>query len=219
MTRVTEIVETQVAARLAETRIIALDSLVEPEDAVAVGAALVRAGVGCLELAAPSVAVIRSARSVEGLLVGVGNVFTPEQAEEAARGGAHFATAPATNMEVVHACRELELPFFPGAATPTEIGRLALLGVRTMRVFPAVSLGGPDFLKTVAAIFPEVYFVPSGGIGPEHLRTYLSVPSVLAVGVSGLIPTELLRSRNFDRLEWLAGTAARAAVPGARTRR
>jgi 2-dehydro-3-deoxyphosphogluconate aldolase/(4S)-4-hydroxy-2-oxoglutarate aldolase len=219
MMRVTDIVETQVAARLAQTRIIALASLAEPTDAEAVGAALVRGGVGCIELATPSIGLIRGARRVDGLLVGVGNVLTPEQAETAVRGGAHFATAPATNMEVVHACRELELPFFPGAATPSEIGRLALLGVRTLRVFPAASLGGPEFVKTVASIFPDVYFIPSGGIGPESVRTYLSAPSVLAVGVSGVVPAELLRSRNFDRIEWLAGESARTALRGPHARR
>ena len=100
-------------------------------------------------------------------------------------GGAHFATAPATNMEVVHACRELELPFFPGVATPSEIERLVVLGLRTLRVFPAAPLGGPAFLQAVAAIYPDVQFIPAGGIGPEALRQYLQIPAVLAVAGAG----------------------------------
>jgi 2-dehydro-3-deoxyphosphogluconate aldolase/(4S)-4-hydroxy-2-oxoglutarate aldolase len=119
-------------------------------------------------------------------------------------------------MEVVHACRELELPFFPGVATPSEIERLTLLGVRTLRVFPAELLGGPAFLQAMAAIFPDVRFIPCGGIGPESLRGYLNLPSVLAVAGSGVIRADLLRSENFERIEWLAREAVRAARPRSR---
>jgi 2-dehydro-3-deoxyphosphogluconate aldolase/(4S)-4-hydroxy-2-oxoglutarate aldolase len=113
-------------------------------------------------------------------------------------------------MEVVHACRELELPFFPGVATPSEIGRLAAVGVRTVRVFPVELLGGPAFIEAVASVFPHMRFIPSGTIGPESLRGYLKVPSVLAVAGNGLARTDLVRTRHFERIEWLAGEAVRA---------
>jgi 2-dehydro-3-deoxyphosphogluconate aldolase/(4S)-4-hydroxy-2-oxoglutarate aldolase len=115
-------------------------------------------------------------------------------------------------MKVVHACRELELPFFPGVATPSEIGRLAALGVRTVRVFPVELLGGPAFLEAVAPIYPDMRFIPSGTIGPESLRGYLRVPSVLAVAGNGLVRKDLLRAHNYERIEWLAGEAVRAGV-------
>jgi 2-dehydro-3-deoxyphosphogluconate aldolase/(4S)-4-hydroxy-2-oxoglutarate aldolase len=213
MMRVMEITETQVSVRLAQSRIIALAAVDTADQAELAGATLMRAGVTILELATPNAALVRAARRVPDLLVGAGHVHTTEQAEAALRGGAHFATAPATNMEVVHACRELELPFFPGVATPSEIERLTLLGVRTLRVFPAELLGGPAFLRAMAAIDPDVRFIPSGGIGPESLRGYLSLPSVLAVAGSGVIRADLLRSENFDRIEWLAREAVRAAHP------
>jgi 2-dehydro-3-deoxyphosphogluconate aldolase / (4S)-4-hydroxy-2-oxoglutarate aldolase len=212
MTRVMEIADTQIALRLARTRIIAQATLDDPEQAEAAGAALVRAGVSCIELSAPRAPLIRAARRVDGLIVGAGSVHSVEQAEEALRGGAHFASAPATNMEVVHACRELELPFFPGVATPSEIERLALLGLRTLRLFPAAPLGGPAFLTAITALYPDVRFIPSGGIGPESLRAYLALPCVLAVCGSGLVRPDLLRSRSYDRIEYLAREAVRSCV-------
>jgi 2-dehydro-3-deoxyphosphogluconate aldolase/(4S)-4-hydroxy-2-oxoglutarate aldolase len=199
-----EIADTHGAAPLAQARNIALGRFDVAEQAEATGNALVRGGLACLEIARATGAQIRAARRVEGLLVGAGDVHTPQQAEEALRAGAHFGCAPVTNMEVVHACRELELPFFPGAATPSEIERLVMVGVRAVRVFPAETLGGAAFLHAVAAIYPDVAFVPAGGIGPESLRRYLSIPSVLAVAGSGLVRDELLRARNFARIEWLA---------------
>ena len=153
---------------------------------------------------------------MDGLLVGAGNLRSPQDAEAAVRAGAHFATATATNTEVVHACRELELPFFPGVTTPTEIERLALLGVRVMRVFPATPLGGPAYLQAIAESYPELRFIPSGGIGPEHVRGYLRTPSVIAVGVGGLVGKDLLRSHSYGRIEWLAHEAVRGLRPSLR---
>jgi 2-dehydro-3-deoxyphosphogluconate aldolase / (4S)-4-hydroxy-2-oxoglutarate aldolase len=211
MMRMMEIVETQVLRRLEQTRMIALAELEDADEAETAGAALLAAGCSCLEIQSARIGVLRGARRVEGLLVGAGNLRSAEEADAAVRAGAHFATASATNIEVVHACRELELPFFPGVATPTEIERLAILGVRVVRVFPALALGGPAYLAAIAATYPDMRFIPSGGIGPELLREYLRIPSVVAVGVSGLIRKDLLRSHSFGRIEWLAGEAMRAA--------
>jgi 2-dehydro-3-deoxyphosphogluconate aldolase/(4S)-4-hydroxy-2-oxoglutarate aldolase len=210
MTLVMEIAETQVVARLARSRIIALGTFDLAEQVETTARALMAGGVDVLELENPSLGLLRAARRIDGLIVGAGHVHTVEQAEAAVSGGAHFATAPATNMEVVHACRELELPFFPGVATPSEIERLALLGVRTQRLFPAEPLGGPALLAAVAAIYPDVRFIPAGGIGPEVLRGYLQIPAVLAVAAAGVVRGDLLRAHNYDRVEWLARDVQRA---------
>jgi len=194
----------QVTARLAHSRVIAHAAFALTEQVEQAGAALLRGGVECLEIVDPTLAALRAAREVDGLIVGAGNVHTVAQAELAALGGAHFASAPATNMEVVYACRELDLPFFPGVATPSEIERLALLGVRTQRLFPADALGGPRFIEAVGAIYPDVQFIATGGVGLEAVERYLRLPSVLAVATSGLVRPDLLRARNYDRIEWLA---------------
>src|SRR5262245_32333171 len=101
MTRVMEIVETQVVHRLEQTRMVALAEIREPDQAEVAGAALVRGGIDCLELQSPSMPVLRAAARVEGLLVGAGNVHDAATAEAAERAGADFATAPGTNVEVI----------------------------------------------------------------------------------------------------------------------
>src|SRR4051794_10823749 len=212
MTLVREISETQVVRRLAAGRIVAsavFDTAEQAEDA---GAALARGGVRCLEVVCgrPGTAgasAIRAARAVDGLLVGAGNVIEPEQVASIARAGAQFATAPGTNMAVVHACRELGLPFFPGVATPSEIERLQTLGVRAMGVFPVVALGGTPFLEAVAGAYPTVAFLPSGGVRSETLRAYAALPSVLAVSCTWIVRQEHVRTRNFDRVERIAREA------------
>jgi 2-dehydro-3-deoxyphosphogluconate aldolase/(4S)-4-hydroxy-2-oxoglutarate aldolase len=210
------ITETHVVQQLDRARVVALAAPDTPALAEQVGAALVRGGITALELAGPDATLIRAARRDERLLVGAGNLRTAAEAELAQRAGAHFASSPVTNTEVIWACRELELPFFPGAATPTEVERLALLGVTTIRVFPAMPLGGAAFLQALASVCPEVRLFPSGGVGPEALRPLLAVPAVAAVGTSGIIGTELVRSRSFDRIEWMAREASRAITRSSR---
>lgn len=203
------ITEVRILQRLERARVIALAAPDTPALATHLGAALLRGGITCMELAHPDATLIRAARHVDDLLVGAGNVRTVDDVELAARAGAHFGTSPVTNTEVLWACRELEFPLFPGAATPSEVERLALLGVTTIRLFPTMPLGGAAFVQALAATFPEGRFVPSGGIGPEALRPLLALPSVVAVGTSGIAHPDLVKVRNYDRIEWMAREASR----------
>jgi 2-dehydro-3-deoxyphosphogluconate aldolase/(4S)-4-hydroxy-2-oxoglutarate aldolase len=86
-----------------------------------------------------------------------------------------------------------------------RLAETRIIGVRTVRVFPAALLGRLDFLAAVASVYPDMRFIPSGGIGPESLRGYLRRPSVLAVAGDGLVRKDLLRAQNYERMEWLAG--------------
>jgi 2-dehydro-3-deoxyphosphogluconate aldolase / (4S)-4-hydroxy-2-oxoglutarate aldolase len=141
------------------------------------------------------------------MLVGAGTVLSAAQARAAAAAGAHFAVAPGLNPDVVREARKLDLPFFPGVATPSEIELAGVLGLRTVKVFPASVLGGVEFLRAVSATYPGMRFIPTGGIGPGNLREYLGVESVLAVDGSWLVKTELLAAHRFDEISELARAA------------
>jgi 2-dehydro-3-deoxyphosphogluconate aldolase/(4S)-4-hydroxy-2-oxoglutarate aldolase len=215
MTLVREISETQVVRQLASARIVAGGVFDRAPQAAETGAALMRGGIRCLEVGvhanASATKAIRAARAVDGLLVGAGGIVDAEQAERAAHAGAQFATAPGTNMTVVHACRELELPFFPGVATPSEVERLCTLEVTAMGVFPAGALGGPPFLEALAAAYPRVAFLPQGGVRRETLRSYVALSGVLAVRCDWIVRDEHVRTGTFVRTEWLAREARATA--------
>ena len=177
--------------------------------------ALLEGGIACIEItfrtdAAP--AAIERAAEVEGMLVGAGTVLTVEQAQSAARAGASFAVAPGTDDEVVGACGEAGLPFFPGIATPSELSHAYRLGCSTVKVFPASTLGGPAFLRAVSAAFPQARFIPTGGVDADSLAAYLAVPSVLACGGSWICEAALVRERRFDEVTRRARTAVEAAA-------
>jgi 2-dehydro-3-deoxyphosphogluconate aldolase/(4S)-4-hydroxy-2-oxoglutarate aldolase len=125
---------------------------------------------------------IRRASSIDGLTVGAGTVLDESQLAAAVDAGATFAVAPSTNPVVVDAARRLGVPFVPGAATPSEIDRARALGCEVIKIFPAALLGGPTFIRAVSAVFPDLKFIPTGGITADTVGEYLALPSVLACG-------------------------------------
>lgn len=197
----------EIRAALAACRVVPVATIDDPTAAPAVVAALRTGGVGCLEITFrhPRAAeAIAAAAAVEGVLVGAGTVLTPAQVDEARAAGAAFAVAPGLNEAVLAHAREVGLPFFPGVATPTEMEHARALGHAVVKVFPAEQLGGPAFLRAVSAVYPDLGFIPTGGIGPANVADYLAVPAVVACGGGWLVKPELIREGRFEEIERLA---------------
>jgi 2-dehydro-3-deoxyphosphogluconate aldolase/(4S)-4-hydroxy-2-oxoglutarate aldolase len=207
--------EKEIVEALGRVRVLPVMSVPDVDAAEAACRALLAGGISCVEITFrtdAAVEAIRRVSGIDGLLVGAGTVLSPEQAEAAAAAGARFAVAPGTSERVVEACRELALPFFPGVATPSEIERARELGCHTLKVFPAATVGGVAFLRAVSAPFPDVRFIPTGGIDATNLAANLAVPSVLACGGSWLCDQALIREGRFDEIERLAREAVEAAA-------
>ena len=155
------------------------------DDAERACEALIAGGLTSVEITfrtGAAVEAIRRASRIDGLLVGAGTVLSVEQLDAALEAGAQFAVAPSTNHVVIEAAQRAGVPFIPGAATPTEIDRARSLGCDVVKIFPVSLVGGPAFVKAVSPVFPDVKFVPTGGITLENLGDYLALPSVLACG-------------------------------------
>jgi 2-dehydro-3-deoxyphosphogluconate aldolase/(4S)-4-hydroxy-2-oxoglutarate aldolase len=135
------------------------------------------------------------------LIIGAGTVLTEENVAAAHEAGARFAVAPGTNPAVVKRAAEVGLPFVPGVATPTDIELALSLGCRTLKLFPAGALGGPDMVKALAAPYRHtgVRFVPTGGVKPDNLAEYLAMQDVAAVG-----GTWLAKKDDIARGDWEA---------------
>ncbi|TWU21382.1 bifunctional 4-hydroxy-2-oxoglutarate aldolase/2-dehydro-3-deoxy-phosphogluconate aldolase [Bythopirellula polymerisocia] len=137
------------------------------------------------------------------VLLGAGTVLTIENLETAKECGAQFALAPGFNPKVVQRAQELELPFIPGVATPSEIEQASSLGCRILKFFPAELMGGIAMLRALAGPFQHlgVKFVPTGGIGPDLLQSYLSLDIVAAVGGSWLAKPQDLAEGRWDAIK------------------
>jgi 2-dehydro-3-deoxyphosphogluconate aldolase/(4S)-4-hydroxy-2-oxoglutarate aldolase len=204
-----------VVDQLRACRVVPVVVLDEPDAARHVAEALRDGGITCIEITfrrAGAAAAIRAAADVDGMLVGAGTVLSQEQADLAVEAGARFAVAPASRHAVISHCQERGLPFFPGIATPTELDRAVGWGLELVKVFPAAQLGGPGFLRALAADYPTVGFIPTGGIDPRNLADYLAVPSVAACGGSWLVPADAVADRDYRRITRLAAEAVEVAT-------
>ncbi|WP_066370613.1 bifunctional 4-hydroxy-2-oxoglutarate aldolase/2-dehydro-3-deoxy-phosphogluconate aldolase [Herbidospora mongoliensis] len=146
---------------------------------------LAEEGVRLIEVSlvtAGALEVIREARASLGpdADLGAGTVVTGDDARAAAEAGASFLVTPAVS-EAVAAGRALGLPVLAGALTPTEVVAARAAGASAIKLFPA-SLGGVRHLRALRDPFPDVPFVPVGGVGVAEAADYLAAGAV-AVGV------------------------------------
>ena len=177
--------------------------------------ALVQGGLPCVEvtLRTPdALGALRSFAKRRNLLAGAGSVRTAQQVDQAVEAGARFIVSPGLSDGVIDRCRELDVPLLPGVATATEVMRALDAGLDVVKLFPAGVLGGPAGVRSLAAPFPTMRFVPTGGIGPAELTDYLRIPAVLAVGGSWMVAPELLRKGRFDEITRLTREAVVVAA-------
>jgi 2-dehydro-3-deoxyphosphogluconate aldolase/(4S)-4-hydroxy-2-oxoglutarate aldolase len=120
----------------------------------------------------------------DSLCIGAGTVRTREQAEQAVASGARFLVSPVLNEEVASYCRAQELPYFPGALTPSEIEKAWQAGAAMVKVFPA-SQWGPQYLREIKGPFEDIPLMAVGGVTSDNIPAYFSSgASAVAVGGS-----------------------------------
>jgi len=203
---------TTVLERFAAMRVLPVIVIDDPDDALPLARALIDGGLPCAEVTLRTSRAVEALRRIAGelpdMLVGAGTVLTPAQAAEARGAGARFVVAPGFNARMVEFCQSVDLPVFPGVCTPTEIEMALGAGLSLLKFFPAEPIGGLPFLKAVAAPYTTVSFMPTGGIGPSNLASYLAFPRVVACGGSWMAPNDWIAAGQFDRIR----DATRAAV-------
>ena len=96
----------------------------------------------------------------------------------------------------------------PGVATPTEVQRAVHLGCSVLKLFPAEVIGGARLVDALAPVWPDVRFVPTGGIAPANVAGYLALPNVLAVGGSWMVPRRAVVDRDWSAVAAAASAAA-----------
>ncbi|WP_307828071.1 bifunctional 4-hydroxy-2-oxoglutarate aldolase/2-dehydro-3-deoxy-phosphogluconate aldolase [Nocardioides sp. SYSU D00038] len=199
-------------------RVVPVVVLDEPERADDLGAALVAGGLPVAEVTfrVPAAAAVLGRLAERGdLVVGAGTVLTTEQVDQAHGAGARFVVSPGLSADVVRRCQELGLPVIPGVSTATELMQALTLGLDTVKFFPAEACGGLGAVKALAAAFPQVRFVPTGGITAETAPTYLAHRAVAAVGGSWMVAPDLLAGGRWDEVEARCATTVAALAPSA----
>jgi 2-dehydro-3-deoxyphosphogluconate aldolase/(4S)-4-hydroxy-2-oxoglutarate aldolase len=121
------------------------------------------------------------------MLIGAGTVVNAAQCESALEEGARFIVSPGFCSDAAKLCQKEGIPYLPGVVTPTEIISALDGGFEILKFFPAEASGGIKTLKALSAAFPDVRFVPTGGISEHNFMEYLSLKCVSAIGGSWMM--------------------------------
>ena len=148
-------------------------------------------------------------RHGSAIYLGAGTVVTPAQAHEAAEAGAAFLVSPGTDPIVAEAMRETGRTTLLGALTPSEVMSAVRLGAHAVKLFPA-SLGGPTYLKSLRGPFPEVPFIPTGGVTVDNIAAWRRA-GVVAVGAGG----DLCSTKDLAEGRWVELTERAQAFSNA----
>ena len=123
--------------------------------------------------------------------IGAGTVINADQARRAVMAGARFIVSPGFSDEVAEFCRDEGVTYYPGCVTPTEIMRALSYGLTVIKFFPAGVYGGVKALKALGAPFPQVTFIPTGGVDLNSLKEFLDCDKVYAVGGSFMMKGDI----------------------------
>lgn len=182
------------------------------EDAVPLAKALFNGGLKALEItlrtpvAAEAVKLMKEA--VPEAYVGTGTVIDKATFEASVAAGADFMVSPGVNDELLELAKESDIPFLPGAATPSEVMNLASHGFKFLKFFPAEAAGGAPMLKSIGGPLPQVKFCPTGGISLETAPKYLALDNVVCVGGTWMLDKELIANKDWQAIEALAKQAS-----------
>ena len=171
--------------------------------------ALVKGGVTGIEITftTPNALKVVSALDKEfgdTIVLGMGTLTKPKQAEAAKKAGAKFLVSPHISKKLAKAMVATGLPTMMGALTPSEVMMARAYGSDVVKIFPG-SLGGPAYMKSLKGPFPDIPMMPTGGVSSENLRDWF-MAGAFAVGAgSNLCPKTLAMAGEFNQITEIAG--------------
>ncbi len=144
------------------------------------------------------------------LKLGIGTILNVDDAKRFIDLGADFIVSPIFSESIAAITREHNVLWIPGCMTPTEIASAQSSGCSFIKLFPGDSLG-PGFLKSIKPIFPDLKFMPTGGVDctEESISKWFDA-GVSAVGLgsklfkkeSGLYQYKEISDNCTQLLQW-----------------
>lgn len=176
-------------------RIIPVVVIKDVKDTIPTLEALKNGGINCAEItfrtACAAEAIALGVKEFPEMNIGAGTVINLAQAQKAVAAGAKFLVSPGLSSDVAKFAREIGVPYYPGCVTPTEIMQALELGIDVVKFFPANVYGGLKALKALSGPFPQLKFIPTGGVDLTNLAEFLSFDKIYAVGGSFMMKGDI----------------------------
>jgi len=200
-----------VIKQIEKLKIIPVAVIENTDNALPLAKALIDAGLPVVEItfrttaAAKSISMIKKA--YPEMLVGAGTVLKIEQVKAAVEAGSQFIVTPGFNPTIVDYCIKNNIIIVPGLNSPSFIEWGLERNLDFFKFFPADLSGGPKMLKLLSGPYPNVRFMPTGGVNDKTLTEYLKLDNVIACGGSWIVNKNLISSRNFEEIKNLTKRA------------
>ena len=157
--------------------------------------ALKNSGINCAEITfrteCAADAIEYASKNYPDMEIGAGTVINAVQCEAALKAGATFIVSPGFSPSVAQICKDRNIPYYPGCVTPTEIMAALEFGITTVKFFPANVYGGLKALKALSAPFPQIKFIPTGGVDRSNIDEFLAFDKIEAIGGSFFVKEAL----------------------------
>ena len=185
-------------------------------DAAPLARALKAGGLRVLELTLRTPAALDAMKAMQDaepeLIIGMGTVRTPQQAEASRKDGAAFLVSPGLSPKLTGAMLDTGLTCLPGVATSGEAMSAIEAGFEALKFFPAEQAGGLPYLKSIAGPLPDIRFCPTGGISRERAPDYLAQKNVACVGGSWIATAAQIKAGEWDAITENAAAATAMKV-------
>ncbi len=190
--------------RLTAAKVVPVVVVEHADDILPIGDALAENGLPVAEItfrtACAAQAIQRLKHAHPEILVGAGTLKTATQIRQAIDAGAEFAVSAGINARNITFCQQHQFPIIPGINNPMGIELAIELGLDFVKFFPAEASGGIPMLKALSGPYPEMHFMPTGGVGLENINNYLDLSNVVACGGSWMLPTQLIKDKQWQKI-------------------
>jgi 2-dehydro-3-deoxyphosphogluconate aldolase/(4S)-4-hydroxy-2-oxoglutarate aldolase len=197
--------------KLGNIGIVPVIKIDDADKAVPLAKALAAGGIPCVELTLRTAQGIEAIRRISNeapeVLAGAGTVLSPAQVDSAIDAGAQFIVSPGFNSKVVAHCIQKGIPVVPGCANPSDIEQALEFNLEVVKFFPAESAGGLEYIKAISAPYPQLKFMPSGGINVHNIAQYIAFDKILACGGSWMAEAGLINTGDFAKITALSQEA------------
>ena len=138
---------------------------------------------------------------LKGMYLGIGTIKDGAMAQTFIDAGADYIICPGLVESVAVVADKHDMLWVPGCMTPSEIIKAETLGAKMIKLFPGNILG-PGFMSTVKELFPNLLFMPTGGVELDrgNIESWFKA-GVCAVGMgSKLISKDVMENKKYTEL-------------------
>jgi 2-dehydro-3-deoxyphosphogluconate aldolase/(4S)-4-hydroxy-2-oxoglutarate aldolase len=196
--------ETQIWTEIKRQAVIPVLVIHKPEQALPLCDALLEGGIDLIEITLRTDAALPAIREIltqrPNMQVGAGTVLNIRQAKQALDLGCQFLVSPGLDEELVDWAAMSSIPILAGAVTASEIMHGINMGIEIFKFFPAEALGGIRTIKAISDPFPQIKFIPTGGINSENMLNYLQEKMIFAIGGSWMAKTVWIENGEFSHI-------------------